>query len=153
VGKDPAGSNRTDAISILEDSVNAAQYATHVGKSERTVLRWLKAGELPAATKTPDGQWFIPADAVHQVTSPDVSVTRQVTRQDDVARVNLEGPTLSEYLDRQPALLSLEEASRLLGVPESTIVRHRERFAVEELGRAISTWRVPGRIVREIAGL
>jgi len=34
--------------------------------------------------------------------------------------------SLSEALDGRPALLSLEEASRLLGIPESSIRRHAE---------------------------
>ena len=132
-------------------SVNAAQYATHVGKSERTVLRWLRDGQLPAAVKTPDGQWFIPADAVHQVTSPDMSVTRQVTRQAD-AGVNEQGPSLAEYLDRHPALLSLEAASRLLGIPESAIRRHAEDLGAVPWGPR-GTLVVPARVVRGLAGL
>ena len=135
--------------------MNAAQYAAHIGKSERTVLRWLAAGELPAAVKAPDGQWFIPADAVHQVTSPDVSVTRQVTRQGDVARTNgaaAQPVSMSEYLDRQPALLCLEEASRLLGIPESAIRRHSEELGAVPWGPR-GTLVVPARVVRGLAGL
>jgi len=134
--------------------VNAAQYAEHVGASERTVLRWLKAGELPGATKAPDGRWFIPADAVRQVTSPDMSVTRQVTRQ-DVARVNgaaAEPTSLSEALDQKPALLTLEEASRYLGIPETAIRRHAEELGALPWGPR-GTLVVPARTVRDLAGL
>lgn len=144
--------------------MNAAQYAEHVGVSERTVLRWLKAGELPSAVKTGDGRWFIPADAVRQVpmvpdspaglftaTSPDVSVTRQ----GDVARVNGAGGqpvSLGDALDLHPALLSLEEASRLLGIPESSIRRHADQLDARPWGPR-GTLVVPARIVRGLAGL
>jgi len=138
--------------------MNPAQYAEHTGASERSVWRWLKAGELPAASKAPDGQWYIPPDAVRQRSGTDVALTRtdmSVTRQ-SVSGANghpAQGESLAEALDQHPAFLTIEEAARLLGVPETAITRHRERFAVEKFGAAISTWRVPGRIVREIAGL
>jgi predicted DNA-binding transcriptional regulator AlpA len=131
--------------------VNAAQYAEYVGASERTVLRWLKAGELPSATKTPDGRWFIPADAVRQVTSPDMSVTRQ----GDVVRANgaaAQPASLGEALDRRTALLSLEDASRLLGIPESSIRRHAEQLGAVPWGPR-GTLVVPARVVRGLAGL
>lgn len=135
--------------------MNAAQYADHVGASERTVLRWLKAGELPAATKTPDGRWFIPADAVRQVRSSPVSPDMSVTRQGDVVRANgaaAQPASLGEALDRRTALLSLEDASTLLGIPESAIRRHAEQLGALPWGPR-GTLVVPARTVRNLAGL
>ncbi len=39
------------------------QYADHVGASTRTVMRWLKAGEVPGAQKNEQGAWEIPSSA------------------------------------------------------------------------------------------
>jgi hypothetical protein len=140
--------------------MNPVQFAEHRNTTERTVRRWLKDGWLPGATQYPDGRWDIPRDAIEQkplippmpaapANGHDVSGVMSVARQGDTAQ----GPSLAQALDQHPAMLSLEQASRLLGVEVAAIIRNRERFAVEELGRAASTWRVPGRIVREIAGL
>lgn len=146
--------------------MNPVQFAEHRNTTERTVRRWLKDGWLPGATQYPDGRWDIPRDAIEQkplfpvattaaANGHDVSGVMSVARQGDMVPVLDvgQGMSLAQALDQHPAMLSLEQASRLLGVPEATIIRNRERFAVEELGRATSTWRVPGRIVREIAGL
>jgi len=51
-----------------------------------------------------------------------------------------------------PAFLTLEQASRLLGIPESMIRRHAERFGVELVGvRGVPM--VPQRVVRAVAGI
>ena len=49
-------------------------YAEHIGKSTRTVLRYLDAGVVPGAVKI-GREWSIPADALPDTdTSRDVSV-------------------------------------------------------------------------------
>jgi len=141
--------------------MNAAQYAEHIGVAERTVLRWLKAGELPSASKAPDGRWFIPADAVRQVRlgdSPAMSPDVSVTRQGDMVPVTsanghpAQGGSLADALDQHPALLTLEEASRFLGIPETAIRRHAEELGAVPWGPR-GTLVVPARTVRGLAGL
>jgi hypothetical protein len=79
--------------------------------------------------------------------SGDVSVTRH----GDIT-VAGQGAGLAAALDKHPALLSLEQASRLLGIPERAIRRHAEQFGAVPWGPR-GTLVVPARVVRELAGL
>lgn len=142
-----------------------AQYAQNQGVSTRTVERWLAAGELPTASQTPDGRWHIPADAVRQrplIPSGDVpprqprqGTDMSPTRRGDVVPTSAPTPaprTLAEALDQQPALLALEDAARLLGIPESGIRKHAEELGAlpwGPRGRLV----VPQSAVRRLAGL
>jgi len=143
--------------------MNPVQYAEHRNTTERTVRRWLKDGWLPGATQYPDGRWDIPRDAIEQkplfpvattapangqAASPDVSGVVSVARQGDTAQ----GLSLAQALDQHPALLSLEQASRLLGIPESAIRRQAEELGALPWGPR-GTLVVPARVVRALAGL
>ena len=138
--------------------MNPVQYAEHVGASERSVWRWLKAGELPAASKAPDGQWFIPANAVRQRLSTDMAVTSQSVSVPDlpVSGHSARGDSLAEALGKLPAFLTLAQAARLLGVSPLRIAENPDRFEAERVGRLGSGGRslmVPARVVRQIAGI
>ena len=79
-------------------------YAAALGKSLRTVQRYLERGQL-AGAQLVEGQWLIPADAVPTTSSDVVAVSRRATSY-DVA------PATSSPLG---ALGTLEDAAALLG--------------------------------------
>jgi hypothetical protein len=49
-----------------------ADYAEAMGKSLRTVQRWLADGELPDAQQDEDGRWWVPAGTRRRTSSRDV---------------------------------------------------------------------------------
>lgn len=49
-----------------------ADYAAAMGKSLRTVQRWLADGELPDAEQDEDGRWWVPAGTRRRTSSRDV---------------------------------------------------------------------------------
>jgi len=149
--------------------MNPVQYAEHRGTTLRTVRRWLTDGWLPGATQYPDGRWDIPRDAIEQKplipptpkassngqgVSPDTSGVVSVTRHGDMvaAPSGGQGDTLAEALDKLPALLPLDVASRLLGIPKKAVERHAEELGALPWGYGDSLM-VPARVVRELAGL
>jgi hypothetical protein len=132
------------------------QFATLHRVDARTVQRWCKNGEIPGAVKTSTG-WQLPADAMRITPLPgtDVSATRRdtvgvvadiPTRRDDV------GDTLAGALSVLPAFLTLEQASRLLGIPESSIRRRAREFEIRPLG-VHGRLMMPARVVRAFAGI
>jgi hypothetical protein len=140
----------------MEAYVTPDQFATLHRVDARTVQRWCKAGEIPGAVKTSTG-WQIPADAMRITPMPgtDVSPTRRddvavnsatPTRRDDVA------DTLAGALAVLPALLTLEQASRLLGIPEAAVRRHAEEIGAVPWGSR-DRLMVPARVVRGLAGI
>jgi hypothetical protein len=142
--------------------MNPAQYAEQAGVQTRTVERWLAAGELPAASKV-NGRWHIPSDAARTIKlngnshtptpdmSSDMSSDMSPTRRGDVG-VSVQVVTLADALDKLPALLSLEQASRLLGIPETAIRRNAEKLSAVPWGPR-GTLVIPARVVRQLAGL
>jgi hypothetical protein len=136
--------------------LDAAQFARMNYVDTRTVQRWCAKGEVPGAVKLPDGGWQIPADAMRIKPLPG---TDTATRRDNVADVadtttrrDDVGVTLAATLSLWPAFLTLEQASRVLGIPQSAIRRGRDRFEVEPVGEN-GALMVPQRVVREIAGI
>lgn len=117
---------------------------------------------MPGAVKHLDGGWQIPSDAMRIKPLPGTDTTTTPTRRDSVAvvadtttrrdSVGDVGATLAAALSVLPAFLTLEQASRLLGIPQARIEDNAERFDAEPVG----PWRrlmVPARVVREIAGI
>ncbi|UOE45288.1 helix-turn-helix domain-containing protein [Agromyces larvae] len=127
--------------------VTVAEYARQRGITERTVRRWLAAGELSAARQL-RGRWMIPADA-EPVAHESASLERPRTSTPRPARPPL---TLSAALDESPVFLTIETAARLLGVSEHAVRANRETFGVVRLG-AHGSLVVPQRVLREFAGL
>ena len=132
------------------------QFATLHRVDARTVQRWCKNGEIPGAVKTSTG-WQLPPDAMRITPLPgtDVSATRRdsvavvadiPTRRDDV------GDTLAGALSVLPAFLTLEQASPLLGISVSAILRRRAEYDVEPRGDH-GRLMLPARVVRAFAGI
>jgi len=138
--------------------VDAAQFA-HIHRVDaRTVQRWCKAGEVPGAVKLPDGGWQIPADAMRIKPLPGTDVTPTSSRRDGVVGPDITsrrddvGDTLAGALSVLPAFLTLEQASRLLGIPAARIKENPERYEAEPVD-VFRRLMVPARIVRDIAGI
>jgi hypothetical protein len=150
------------------------QYADAVGASTRTVMRWLKAGEVPGAMKNDQGAWEIPASArktpgiggggrqevpeygatvsVHPSRLPQQTAGSALTLLPELPEPEPEEPMLLEELDDMPAFLTVAQASRFLGIPQAQIVSNAERFKAEPIGTQGSL-RVPQKVVRRLAGL
>lgn len=145
------------------------QYAEAKEVDQRTVKRWLSAGELPGAIKDEDsGKWSIPADArrtkghgLRATPVPDratAEVTELVVHRHLTPSgvVPFDGaPTPTPLLDRLqdlPAYLTVAQAAEFLGVPRAQIAAHPETFDAVPVGVAGSL-RVPQATVRRIAGI
>lgn len=126
--------------------VNLSTYVSLAGSTERTVRKWLAAGRLPDAVKR-DGQWWIPADARPTQSGAALAAVPAAELEPVPSRV-----TLSGALDHLPAYLTLEQASRLLGVTEYAIRAHRDHFQAVALGPRQSLV-VPAFRVRQLAGI
>jgi predicted DNA-binding transcriptional regulator AlpA len=99
-------------------------YAQMVDATERTVQRWLAAGELPGAVKDERGRWLIPA-TTQRNPGTDITTTRPTTSY-DMSPV--------ERVDALPSFLRLEHAAELLGISRHAILNHREYFDVVPFG-------------------
>lgn len=92
-------------------------YCRHVGRTERTVRRWLAKGQLPDAVLL-DGQWTIPADAVPGEPAP---VADLATLTHDTT------PDMTGGILMQPALpfqlVTLEEVAEQLDTTVAVIRR------------------------------
>jgi len=129
------------------------QFATQHHVDARTVQRWCKDGEVPGAVKTSRG-WHIPDDAMRITPLPgtDVTPSRRDVVADAPSRRDDVGDTLAGALSVLPGFLTLEQASRLLGIPVSRIRLHAERFGVEPVGVRGAPM-VPACVVRAVAGI
>jgi len=47
--------------------LTVVKYAEHVGKTPRTIARWIADGELPQAVQGEGGRWLIPETATRQI--------------------------------------------------------------------------------------
>lgn len=150
-----------------QQKLSLSQYATANNVSTRTVKRWLADDELPGAEKDQfTNEWRIPAHATRllrprteQPAGP-VAVGAAVERHVFGGRSEIQPmpqlaaglePSLRDDLDDETAYLSIDEASRYLGIPQAQIRQNAERFQLEPVGTNGSL-RVPQRVVREIAG-
>lgn len=115
--------------------------------SRRTVTRMIDEGRLPA--QKVDGVWLIPANAL-----PLDPASGQLlpTRPKGAAAAPATSATIEEILSTLPGYLTLDVASRLLGIPESQIRRHREFYDLVDHG-AIATLVMPQSTVRRVFGL
>lgn len=104
-----------------------AEYAKARRITDRTVKRWLAAGELPGAQKDEQGRWLIPADADRTEASGQLVAleqTRQLVEQLPAPR----------SLDELPSFLSIELAARILDISQHAITTHRDYFGVVPFG-------------------
>lgn len=139
--------------------MDSAQFAQLHRVDPRTVQRWLQAGEIPGATKLPDGRWQIPADAMRIKPLPGTDVAMTPTRRDSVGAVadtttrrDDVADTLAGTLAKLPALLTVKQAARLLGIPQTQVVRNAGALEAVPWGYDTALM-IPQRVVRRIAGL
>lgn len=98
------------------------QYAESAGISDRTAMRWLKAGELPGAKQDERGRWMIPAGATQTLGAGLVALTTE--------------PPMYRpaNIDELPSFLPLDAAAGLLGISRHAIDTHRDYFGVVPFG-------------------
>jgi hypothetical protein len=134
-----------------------AAWAERHGFAERSVQRWIRAGELPAAVMV-GNRWEIPehAQRVEQVTmraAGQVLAERAgaelTTTEDDEPPVPV---SVREALDTLPGYLPLDVAARLLGIPRHQVRDHADVFEAVPFGRRGSLV-VPAAVVRRIGGI
>ena len=101
--------------------VTVEGYARSRGITDRTVKRWLAAGELQGAAKDERGRWMIPFDA--ERAAGVVELVTGVTR-----------PMTPRTLDDLPSFLPVDGAAAILGISKHAILSHREYFDVVPFG-------------------
>lgn len=137
------------------------EYAESVGKSIKTVKRWLADGELPTAQQDHRGWWLIPAGATQvfkeRAPSTDAPSTELVHMPRSRGTVELTPltstlpPELSpELIGYLPTFLTLDQAAYLLDLPAPTISRQRDYFHVVKMNRRLT---VPLYRIKELRGL
>jgi hypothetical protein len=109
--------------------LSAAQYADAIGKTERTVKRWLADGELLGAYQDERGRWMIPANA-ERTTGELVTLDRPTTR--PMTDMVLSHP--SQMIDALPSFIDIDRAASILGISRHAITTHREYFDVVPFG-------------------
>lgn len=122
--------------------------------SERTVKRWLTAGELPGAEKDAAGQWRIPAESVRTV-KESAEVVPLAGRHGTVAPVM--AATAPDW-DMLPTFLTLEQASQLLSpVTPRGIAANADYFGAVMLtiegGHGHARLMVPLATIKRLRGL
>lgn len=149
----------------------AVDYAAHIGKSLRTVQRYVEDGAqtiVPGAQMI-DGQWWFPSDARPvKATSTGVAVTsqspdaapadvavRSAERVDVVATTQglPGGLTLEQVLERMPAFVDAATLARLLGVPVGVVRAHARELHGRRWGEDTAYVFPVRAVVRELAGL
>lgn len=149
----------TDYAAPTTIALTVSQYADAHGLSIRTVRRYLSANRLPGASQLPTGEWMIPADAqptaapttgpapigaeVSPWTSGVVETTHELLQA---------GPKVAAELDPLPGMVTLADASRILGIPESAIRRNRDYFGAVPFGPR-GALVIPQSALRGIAGV
>jgi hypothetical protein len=126
----------TNSEPIIHDSVEPTltmpQYAARVGKSVRTVQRWLDQGEILDAVKI-DGMWRFPSDAKRrplQIETQDGETKALAV----IAKATLRDAEPSRALNREPGWVGLDQAALYLGV-SAYAIRHRpDLFHAEPIG-------------------
>lgn len=132
-----------------EFHLTAAQYANRIGKTERTVKRWLADGELPGAYQDERGRWMIPVDAERTASNDLVTLPRPMTRPMTVEISHGHAP----LIDTLPSFLSIDEASAVLGISRHAILtpRGRDYFDVVPFG-ANGSLVIPLATIKRIRG-
>lgn len=94
--------------------VSVDDYATYVGKTPRTIWRWLEAQRIPGAFKDDSGRWYIP-----QAPPPDPAPKAPVRRVPDMPDTPSTDVTVTTSAAVQVGPLgmlgTLEEAAAALG--------------------------------------
>lgn len=137
------------------------QYAEHIGKSRKSVVRYVEAGQLEGQQKI-DGVWMIPADTAPPtpakgrpiiigegtgalVSAPPPARARQALE------VHQAPPTADERLDAAGYLVSLEDAALIIGggITPGEVASLR-RDGVLEGHRLNGRWRITRASIRAL---
>ena len=126
------------------------EYAESVGVHPRSVKRWLANGEVPDAFQDPfSKQWQFPAGAPRvQRASEEPATTGYSTAVSPAnggavvphgwfphpGEIHEDEPTRLEMLDEESAFLTVERASKFLGVPQAQIRANAETFGLMPVG-------------------
>jgi|GEM_PF-2275502 len=113
--------------------VTKTQYAALIGKTDRTVQRYLDDGELPGAYQDERGRWMIPTDAQRTPRTGDVVQLQQRRQSVDELAVSV-AQALDAALDTLPSFLPLDVAASVLGISRHAIATHRDYFGVVPFG-------------------
>jgi hypothetical protein len=158
---------------IHEQTMSLNEYAEYAAVNPRTVKRWLKADEIPAAYKDPfSGEWRFPAGATRiqrpvgdtPMNGQEVTVaagsamlpTEQHAWFPHPGEVIEDEPTRLEMLDEENSFLTIERAARFLGIPQAQIRANAEMFGVLPVGRLLpngtNALMVPKSTIRKFEG-
>jgi hypothetical protein len=144
--------NDDNDIIIPEQMLNAKDYARHVGASDRSIKRWLAAGELPGARMI-DGAWAIPVSTMRQKgLGGDTGEWAPSTPQPAGNQVAVSGPskadieraftewmnqpraTMEQRLAEENIFIPLERAADLLGLSVYEIRKSPEDYGAVRRG-------------------
>lgn len=153
---------------IHEQMLTLNEYAESVGVHPRTVKRWLAADEVPAARRDPfTKEWRFPVGASRQIravsdapTGSEVAVSGANGAMmappahawyPHPGEVLEDEPTRLDMLDEESAFLTVERASKFLGVPQAQIRSNPEEFDLKPFGIGGSLM-VPKSTIRKFEG-
>lgn len=137
--------------------------------SAKSVTRWRQAGELfPAPIQRPGdakGTWLIPADAqrvpggvadeVGSAVAP-AAVHRDGSVRTGLAEIlpvaPIKGPTLQDFLDHEPAFLTLDATARLTGLNKQHLIDNAPEYGGRK-GGFNGSWVFPQSFIRKAAGI
>ncbi|MBD3941968.1 hypothetical protein IF188_09700 [Microbacterium sp. NEAU-LLC] len=128
----------------------AAKYAELVGKTERTVKRWLEDDELPGAYKDDRGRWMIPVGA-ERTPRPAGDVVQLQPQQSIEHLVDTGVRRAIDAAAALPSFLTLDQAAEILGISRHAIATHRDYFGVVPFG-ANGSLVVPLATIKRIRG-
>jgi len=152
-----------------DQSLSIDEFALRNSCSTRTVRRWMDAGELPDAFRDPfTNEWRFPINAVRQMRP---KINGEVAGNGNAlafpgqahglpssevwfphaAPVEEPEPTRLERLDDETSYLSIPDAARYLGIPQTRIRANPEEFGLKPFGINESLV-VPKHVIRAIEG-
>lgn len=134
--------------------ISIDQFAELHNASTRTVRRWLSDGRIPGAVMV-GNKWSLPAEAIVQDTLPGVmDVARDSGRSVAVQQRghgNDTSMTVAGILAPLPVMVTLDVASRVLGISEYAIRQHAEYFELQRMGER-GAYVMPKARIRELEG-
>lgn len=153
-----------------DQSLSIDEFALRNSCSTRTVRRWMDAGEVPDAFRDPfTNEWRFPLDAVRQQ-RPKVNgdssgngqslalagmahamPSSEVWFPHPTAPAEEAEPTRLERLDDETSYLSIPDAARYLGIPQTRIRANPDVFGLVPFGINESLV-VPKHVIRTIEG-
>ena len=126
-------------------------FAQQRGVATRTVRRWLDAGRIGGAVKV-GNRWSLPADAaVQDAPASSTSAGSELQLASSGHGHDMSGVTVAGVIAQLPVMLTLDVASRVLGVSEYALRKKAGYFELQRLG-AHGAYVMPKARVRELDG-